>query len=113
MSYVVQCDFMSLPLLCSPKHAEVQGLKFKPGNAVITSVKDPTDLRFARIEELFIVNSNVVLGLQTLNVVEYCNHYHSWIEVSPVLLTLQIKDIQSRQFLFFVLFEDLFGNIFI
>ena len=92
---------------------QVQGLKFKPGNAVITSVKDPTDLHFARIE-LFVVNSNVVLGLQTLNVVEYCNHYHSWIvEVSPVLLALQIKDIQSRQVLTFRPVQDLFGNSFI
>ena len=91
---------MPIYLLCSPKHAEVQGLKFKPGNAVITSVKDPTDLHFARIEELFVVNSNIVLGLKILNVIEYNNHYHSWIvEVSSVLLTLQIKDIHSRQVL--------------
>ena len=75
-------------------------MKFNPGNAVITSVKDPTDLHFARIEELFVVDSNIVLGLKTLNVVEYCNHYHSWIvEVSSTHLALHIKDIPSRQVL--------------
>ena len=67
---------------------------------MITSAKDPTDLQFARIQELFVVNSNIVLGLKTLNVVEYSNHYHSWIvEESPVLSTLRIKDIDSRQVL--------------
>ena len=65
---------MPIHLLCSPKHAEVQGLKFKPGNAVITSVKDPTDLHFARIKELFVVNSNIVLGLKNLNVVDITIH---------------------------------------
>ena len=76
---------------------------------MITSVKDPTDLH---IEELFVVNSNIVLGLKNINVyvVEYNNHYHSWIvEASSVLLTLQIKQTSP----YFVPFEDHFGNSFI
>lgn len=75
-------------------------MKLKRGNAVITSVKDPTDLQFAKIEELFVVNSNIVLGLKTLHVIEYCHHHHSWIvEVSPLHSVLHIKDIPSRQVL--------------
>ena len=42
----------------------------------------------------------IVLGIKTLNVVEYCNHYHSWIvEVSTTHSALHIKDIPSRQVL--------------
>ena len=39
-------------------------MKLKPGNAVITTVKDPTDLHFARIKELFAADLNIVLGLK-------------------------------------------------
>ena len=39
-------------------------MKLKLGNAVITSVKDPTDLHFARIKELFVADLNIVLGLK-------------------------------------------------
>lgn len=75
-------------------------MKLIPGNAVITSIKDPTDLHFARIEELFVINSKILLGLITLNVVEYSKHYHSWIvEVSSVHSAVHVKDIPSRQVL--------------
>ena len=84
----------------SPKHVEVQGMKLKQGVAVITSTMDNTDLRFAKVEELFIVNDTVVLGLHPLKVLKYSNHYHSWIvEHEHTSLVLYMKDLPSRQVL--------------
>ena len=84
----------------STKHAEKDGMKFKPGRVVITSIKDGTHLQFARIEEIFVDHSKVVLGLQTLTVIEFSDHYHSWVVTStPKLSTLFAKDLPSRQVL--------------
>ena len=78
-------------------HIEVQGMILKSGSAIITSSEDHTDLK---IEELFVYCSNVILGLQCLNVKEYSELYHSWIvEPSNIFTALHIKDLQSRQIL--------------
>jgi len=70
----------------------------KSGSAIITSSEDHTNLKFAKIEELFVYRSNVILGLQCLNVKEYSEHYHSWVvEPSNIFTALHIKDLQSRQ----------------
>ena len=63
---------------CSPKHAyvEVQGMKLKQGVAVITSTSGITALQFAKVEELFVVNGDIVLGLHVLKMLEYSDHYH-------------------------------------
>ena len=59
-----------------------------------------TSLSEFRIEELFVYYSNVILGLQALNVIEYSDHYHSWIvEPSNIFTTVHVKDLQSRQIL--------------
>ena len=63
---------------CSPKHAYagVQGMKVKQGVAVITSTSGITTLQFAKVEELFVVNGDIVLGLHALKMLEYSDHYH-------------------------------------
>ena len=70
------------------------------GSAIITSIEDHTYHKFVRIEELFVYHSNVILGLQTLNVIEYSDHYHSWIfKPSNIFTTVHVKDLQSREIL--------------
>lgn len=74
-------------------------MNLKQGVAVITSTLDITDLQFAKIEELFVVNDNIVLGLHALKVLEYSDHYHSWIVQHDTYLVLYVKDLPSRQVL--------------
>jgi len=75
-------------------------MKLKPGRAIITSTNDDTHLQFARIEEIFVHHSKLIVGLQILSVVEFYDHYHSWVVVpTQKLSTLYVKDLPSRQVL--------------
>ena len=70
------------------------------GSAIVTSTEDHTNHKFASIEELCVYHSNIILGLQTLNVIEYSDHYHSWIaQPSSIFTTVHVKDLQSREIL--------------
>ena len=51
-------------------------MKLKQGVAVITSTSGITALQFAKVEELFVVNGDIVLGLHVLKMLEYSDHYH-------------------------------------
>ena len=73
-------------------------MKLKQGVAVITSTSDITALQFAKVEELFVINGDIVLGRHALKVLEYSDHYHSWIvEHDHVYLVSYVKDLPSRQ----------------
>ena len=75
-------------------------MKLKAGSVVITSIKNSTEIEFAKIQQLFVHQSKIIIGLQAMNIVEYSSHYHSWI-VEPLhaRLLLYTTDLPSRQIL--------------
>ena len=84
--------------ICSPALVETLGMKLKPGVVVIESKSNPT---FCKIEQLFIINNELLLGILYLDVVEYKLHQHSWIveEKDTRRSLLPAKQIPSRQVL--------------
>lgn len=87
--------------ICSPALVETLGKKLKPGVVVIESIKSKSNPTFCKIEQLFIVNNELLLGILYLDVVEYKLHQHSWIleEKDTRRSLLPAKQIPSRQVL--------------
>ena len=87
--------------LCSPEVIETSGMKLKPGVVMIESIKSKSYPTFCRIEQMFIVNNEVLLGVKCLDILEYSIHYHSWIveEKERCQLILPAKKILTKQVL--------------
>ena len=87
--------------ICSPALVETLGMKLKPGVVVIESIKSKSNPIFCKIEQLFIVNNDLLLGVLYLDVVEYNLHQHSWIveEKDTRRSMLPAKQIPTRQVL--------------
>ena len=87
-------------LSCSPQTVEVSGMKLKTGVAVLYSTKEKTDPKFAMLTKLFMCDGKVLLGLKELEVVQYSEHYHSWIvEPTPQRMILPVMHLPCRQVL--------------
>ena len=54
-------------------------MNLKVGVVVVYSIEDKTDPKFAVLVKLFLADGNILLGLKKMDVVQYSNHYHSWI----------------------------------
>ena len=63
-------------------------MKVKVGTAVITNVDTVGILTFCEVKEIFVINSEIILGLIHLRTLEYSHHYHSWIVESTEDLDL-------------------------
>ena len=87
--------------ICSPALVEILGMKLKPGVVVIESIESKSNPTFCKIEQLFIVNNELLLGILYLDVVEYKLYQHSWIveEKDTRRSLLPAKQIPSRQVL--------------
>ena len=86
--------------LYSAESAEMYGLKFKVGMAIITRTKDRIDPKFAEVQGIYIIDNKLYLGSTTLGIVEYSTHYHSWIvEKQEQRILIDAKDIPSKQIL--------------
>ena len=97
---VVKLCFMSLSL-CSPQVVETLGMNLKPGVVVIESIKSKSNPTFCKIEQMFMVNNELLLGVMCLDTVEYSAHYHSWVvqEKENHQLVLPANHIPTRQVL--------------
>ena len=80
---------------------EALGMKLKPGVVVIQSIESKSDPSFCKIEQLFIIDNDLMLGVQYLNILEYSVHHHSWIiqENDNCRSILPAKNIPTRQVL--------------
>jgi len=80
---------------------ETFGMKLKPGVVVIESIESKSNPTFCKIEQLFMVNNELLLGVMYLDIVEYNVHYHSWIvkENDSCRSVLPAKKISTRQVL--------------
>lgn len=75
-------------------------MSLKPGVAVLTGTDDPTNPQFATVQQLFIKDGQVLLGVQYLRVLEYAVHYHSWVvQPSDELAVMRTEHLPSRQVL--------------
>ena len=87
--------------LCSPQMVETLGMSLKPGVVVIESIKSKSNPTFCKIEQMFMVNNELLLGVMCLDIVEYSTHYHSWVvqEKENCRLALLASNIPTRQVL--------------
>ena len=75
-------------------------MKLKPGVAVVTSTEDITNPQISQLEELFVLNNQVIMGVKVLEVLEFSDHHHSWIVTSPQQECLKVvfaKVLPNRQ----------------
>jgi len=71
----------------------------KVGTAVITDVDTVGTPTFCEVKEIFVINSEIILGLMHLRTLEYSHHYHSWIVESTEdldLLKMQSLDCYQK-----------------
>ena len=92
---------LSYVSICSPVAIEALGMKLKPGVVVIESIESKSDPSFCKIEQLFVIDNDLLLGVQYLNILEYSVHHHSWIvqEKDGCSSILPVKKIPTRQVL--------------
>lgn len=75
-------------------------MKLKQGLAVVTSTEDTTNPQLSQVEEIFVLENEVILGVKILEVLQYDEHYHSWIVTLPqreYLKAVFVKTLPSRQ----------------
>ena len=70
------------------------------GTAVITDVDTVGTPTFFEVKEIFVINSEIILGLMHLRTLEYSHHYHSWIvESTEDLDLLKMQSLDCQVFL--------------
>lgn len=96
---------------CSPESAVIDGMKMKPGVVVIKCSKYKSNPTFCEVQQLFIVDGELLLGVTVLGIVEYSIHHHSWIVMKQDQLSLlSSKDIPSKQVLTLRPVKDTFSK---
>lgn len=101
LSMVAICFKLLLSLIYySAESAEMYGMKFKLGVAIITCTKDKIDPKFAEVQSIYIINNKMYLGGTSLEILEYSTHYHSWIvQKQEQRILIDAKVIPSKQIL--------------
>jgi len=74
----------------------MRGQKYKSSCIVIMQIDDEVP-KFAKIENIFIVNSKIVLEVNAFNTLSFCSHYHAY----GVKLTSQKHTILINNYLVF------------
>lgn len=68
------------------------------GTAVITEVDTVGTPTFCEVKEIFVINSEIILGLMHLQTLEYSHHYHSWIvRATEDLTVLKMQSLDCHQ----------------
>ena len=87
-------------IIYSAENAEMYGLKFKVGVAIIACTNDRINPKFVEVRHIYIIDNKLYLGGTTLGIVEYSTHYHSWIvEKEEQRMLIDAKDTSSKQIL--------------
>ena len=82
--------------LYRPNWIKMRGQKYKSSCIVIMQIDDEVP-KFAKIENIFIVNSKIVLEVNAFNTLSFCSHYHAY----GVKLTSQKHTILINNYLVF------------
>ena len=54
-------------------------MKLKIGIAVILCTEDKSHPKFGMVKILFVVDSELILAIHALEILEYSEHHHSWV----------------------------------
>lgn len=77
---------------------EANGVSYKKGYAVITGINELSRYPVFHIIEIFIQNSNVILGLLGQETVQFCPHYRAWmIQQKSSKKLIGLNTLHSRQ----------------
>jgi len=88
-------------------------VKLKIGVAVILCTEDKSHPKFGMVKNLFVVDSELILAIHALEILEYSEHHHSWVvKESDRKTAISAKRIPCRQVLTLRPIRDTFSKHF-
>ena len=85
-------------ILCRAKWIKLAGQKYQTSHLIMMEAADGEYPKFAKIENIYISNSKILLDSTTYETISYCNHYHSY-EVKETSISLLV-DIEKLPYVY-------------